>query len=257
MLNWLAVWLQQIIAVVLLAGFIDLILPNKAMQRYVRLVAGLIILLTILTPIIRLLQGDFNARLDQQVDNWIQSTKNDQLHMPTLEEIQENAKKLQQKQQDSALLLTEQRLGASMKESIAESTGLQVAGVNVKLIGTNGGDQARIDSVVVTLAKPEPGTEPDADSAANSESVPEDESAATGNSNSGKNVKPVEEIEAIEVTVPPVTDQQGNTPDASAEVQPVNNAAAAAVKEVLRQGWSVNPKRIEVLQQQADAESAK
>lgn len=254
MLNWLAVWLQQIIAVVLLAGFIDLLLPNKAMQRYVRLVAGLIILLTILTPIIRLLQGDFNARLDQQVENWLQSTKNEQLHMPTLEEIQENAKKLQQKQQDSALLLTAEKLGASMKESIAETTGLQVAGVNVKLTGADGGNQARIDSVVVTLAK----TEPQAESDTDSESVTADSGdTASGDPNSANDMKPVEEVEAIEVTVQPMSDLSGNEPDAGADVRPVNNAAAAAVKEVLKQGWSVNPKRIEVLQQQADAESAK
>ncbi|SEN17965.1 stage III sporulation protein AF [Paenibacillus sp. OV219] len=253
MLNWLAVWLQQIIAVVLLAGFIDLLLPNKAMQRYVRLVAGLIILLTILTPIIRLLQGDFNARLDQQVDNWFQSTNNNQFHMPTLEDIQEDAKKLQDQQKASALALVEQRLGSSMKESISEATGLQVAAVGVKLTAANTIDQARIESVVVTLAKLVPETE--------SESESEDDSKATGDSKSANEVKPVDEVEAIEVTVQPMTDQSAGSPGStnasdSQEEQPASSEVAAAVREVLRQEWSVNPKRIEVMQQQADAESA-
>lgn len=249
MLNWLAVWLQQIIAVVLLAGFIDLLLPNKAMQRYVRLVAGLIILLTILTPIIRLLQGDFSARLDQQVDNWFQSTNDNQFHMPTLEDIQDDAKKLQEQQQASALALVEQRLGSSMKESITEATGLQVAAVGVKLTTTDKVEQARIESVVVTLSKQVP----------ESESQKEDGSTATGDSGSANEVKPVDEVEAIEVTVQPMTDPSSNSAGSTSskqEVQPAGTEAANAVKDVLRQGWSVNAKRIEVMQQQADAEAA-
>ncbi|AZN40623.1 stage III sporulation protein AF [Paenibacillus albus] len=248
MLNWLAVWLQQIIAVVLLAGFIDLLLPNKAMQRYVRLVAGLIILLTILTPIIRLLQGDFSARLDQQVDNWFQSTNDNQFHMPTLEDIQDNAKKLQEQQQASALALVEQRLGSSMKESITEATGLQVAAVGVKLTTTDKVEQAQIESIVVTLSKQVP----------ESESQKEDGSTATGDSGSANEVKPVDEVEAIEVTVQPMTDPSSNSAGSTSsnqEVQPAGTEASNAVKEVLRQGWSVNAKRIEVMQQQADAEA--
>ena len=43
MIEALGVWLRQVVAAVLLAALIDLLLPNRTMQRYVRLVAGLFI----------------------------------------------------------------------------------------------------------------------------------------------------------------------------------------------------------------------
>ncbi|WP_042162701.1 stage III sporulation protein AF [Paenibacillus gorillae] len=70
MVTWLGDWLRDIIAVIMLAVFMELLLPNKAMQRYARLVIGLLILLTILSPILRLLQGDFSARLSDSVRQW-------------------------------------------------------------------------------------------------------------------------------------------------------------------------------------------
>ena len=133
MLNWLSSWLQQIIAVVLLAGLIDLLLPNKAMQRYVRLVAGLIILLTIMSPIIRLLQGDFNAKLDQDVEGWFQGVKDKDIRMPTLEDIQKDADVMKKNQQTSALTLTEKKLSEEMRQKIEQRTGREVEAVALQL----------------------------------------------------------------------------------------------------------------------------
>lgn len=64
-------WLRQIILVVLLATFIDLLLPNRTMQRYVRLVVSLFILMTILSPVLQLLGSNANLRLlAATVDGW-------------------------------------------------------------------------------------------------------------------------------------------------------------------------------------------
>jgi len=50
-MQWLTLWLKKIILLVLLAAFLDLILPNTNLQKYVKMVMGLIILLTVLTPL--------------------------------------------------------------------------------------------------------------------------------------------------------------------------------------------------------------
>ncbi|WP_308639038.1 stage III sporulation protein AF [Paenibacillus silvisoli] len=241
MMSWLAVWLQQIIAVVLLAGFIDLLLPNKSMQRYVRLVAGLIILLTILTPIIRLLQGDFNARLDQQVESWIKGNSGTQYHMPTLDDIKQNAKDLQQKQQSAAVELTEQKLAESMKEGIVQGTGLRVAAVQVKLGFNKDGQAEAVEGVTVTLISPSPS--PDA-----------------SEESSGPEQKPgddVKEIDSVEVIVQP-DDMPGDEPGDSEKTpeQTVPDAVAQAVKGVLQQGWSVAPGLIDIKAQGEAGDSA-
>lgn len=62
-MSWLGGWLREIILVVLLASFVELLLPSKSMERYARLVLSLLILLTMLSPIVSLLKGDAISEL--------------------------------------------------------------------------------------------------------------------------------------------------------------------------------------------------
>lgn len=67
-MTWLTLWLKKIILLVLLAAFLDLILPNTTLQRYVKMVMGLILLLTIISPVFSLFslsQDDLALRLDR------------------------------------------------------------------------------------------------------------------------------------------------------------------------------------------------
>ncbi|WP_458460738.1 stage III sporulation protein AF, partial [Paenibacillus sp.] len=57
-MGWLSNWLQELIMIVLLATFVDMLLPNRSMERYVKLVLSLLILLTLLSPITKLLRSD-------------------------------------------------------------------------------------------------------------------------------------------------------------------------------------------------------
>jgi stage III sporulation protein AF len=57
MLAAISEWLKNIILVVLFGSFLDLLLPSSGMQRFVRVILGLFILLAVLTPVIDLLQG--------------------------------------------------------------------------------------------------------------------------------------------------------------------------------------------------------
>ena len=71
MMEALTGWLTQIILVVLLATFIDLMLPNRTMQRYVKLVVSLFILMTILSPVLQLFGANANVRmLAATVEGW-------------------------------------------------------------------------------------------------------------------------------------------------------------------------------------------
>lgn len=61
MLEFIGGWLKQIILLVLIATFFDLLLPNHSMERYVKLVMGLLIILAILNPIFSLLDKDLEG----------------------------------------------------------------------------------------------------------------------------------------------------------------------------------------------------
>lgn len=54
MILYLTDWLKKLILLILLATIVDLLLPNSNMQRYARLVIGLLIILTMLSPIFSL-----------------------------------------------------------------------------------------------------------------------------------------------------------------------------------------------------------
>jgi stage III sporulation protein AF len=240
MLSWLAAWLQQIIAVVLLAGFIDLLLPNKAMQRYVRLIAGLLILLTILTPVIRLLQGDFSTKLDERLSGWLQSGTPSEARMPTLQDIQRDAEALRRKQEASAAALTERKLAEAMRVEIAKRTGFEVREVTVKL--EQQAESAGARAVTVTLGDAEPEQEGSSGSS--------DSKADTHD----EQVKPVDPV-AVTVTVEPAEDRPDAAGSASAAGDPyipASRSKSEAVKQVLREGWAIDPGAVTV-REAADA----
>ncbi|MFN7251149.1 MAG: stage III sporulation protein AF [Anaerobacillus sp.] len=58
-------WISNIILLILLASVLELLLPNSSLQRYVKMVVGLLLLVIILTPLISIFTKD--------VDSWVSS----------------------------------------------------------------------------------------------------------------------------------------------------------------------------------------
>lgn len=59
MIDFLTAWVKMIVFVVLFATFLEFILPNSTMQRFVNLILGLFIMLTVLNPIANLLNHEW------------------------------------------------------------------------------------------------------------------------------------------------------------------------------------------------------
>lgn len=67
MIKFLSSWAQGIIVTVIIAALIELILPNGSSKKYVKVVIGMYILFTIVSPIIKKIGGrdaDLNKILD-------------------------------------------------------------------------------------------------------------------------------------------------------------------------------------------------
>lgn len=58
-------WLRQLVVIVLLAVFTDLLLPTKTMQKYVRVVLGLTIIAAMLQPVVPFFQKDWTQKVTQ------------------------------------------------------------------------------------------------------------------------------------------------------------------------------------------------
>lgn len=57
-------WVSQIIMFILLATIIDLLIPQAAMKKYIKLVVGLILILIILKPVFSLFQIDMEKAME-------------------------------------------------------------------------------------------------------------------------------------------------------------------------------------------------
>ncbi len=62
-MSFLIEWVTNIILFILLATVIDMLLPNSSMQKYTKMVTGLLLIAIILTPILKLTSKDFESTL--------------------------------------------------------------------------------------------------------------------------------------------------------------------------------------------------
>ncbi|MED3498069.1 stage III sporulation protein AF [Brevibacillus agri] len=124
-MTWLTLWLKKIILLVLLAAFLDLILPNTTLQRYVKMVMGLILLLTIISPVFSLFslsQDDLALRLDRYQQ---------ELNKPASVEWKKMTDKLLGQQNEQMTAYVQAQVAAAVKAQIKADYGVEVADVAV------------------------------------------------------------------------------------------------------------------------------
>ncbi|MGV3135543.1 stage III sporulation protein AF [Brevibacillus agri] len=124
-MTWLTLWLKKIILLVLLAAFLDLILPNTTLQRYVKMVVGLILLLTIISPVFSLFslsQDDLALRLDRYQQ---------ELNKPASVEWKKMTDKLLGQQNEQMTAYVQAQVAAAVKAQIKADYGVEVADVAV------------------------------------------------------------------------------------------------------------------------------
>jgi len=155
--DWLGGWLKTIVLIILFATFIDLLLPNSALQRYVKTVVSLFILMTLLSPVIELFQRDWDY------GKLLQAMQEEQANMPDLAEktsslslrhIVEEGNKISESNNELAFRLMEEQAGKEIKEQIETEYGVQVRQVNVKS-GIDGQGQAAFMHIQVVVSAEE------------------------------------------------------------------------------------------------------
>lgn len=242
MIAWLSDWLRDIIAVIMLAAFVELLLPNKAMLRYARLVIGLLILLTIMSPILRLLQGDFNAKLKDGITHWDQLEAQREVKMPTLSDIQKRAEELNKQQNSDAAALMEQTLESAMKDAVVKQTKQPVEAVDVTLNWEKQGQKMMpyVKAVLVTL--------PAERKAPAATQAPDEDD--------------VKEVTAIQVDIELKT-EAGGTDDQQADADKeeqeagwiqASSAASKEIRNLLAEGWGISPGNIQVRQRDGSSD---
>lgn len=127
-MSWLGEWLRHLVMVVLLAAFVDMILPSRSMERYVRLVLSLLVLLALISPIVQLLRSNPAAELRRA---FLAQERAESGQKQSLERILAQGQQLQKKQQQNAMEYAAGEVARQMKGQIEQETGERVQSVEV------------------------------------------------------------------------------------------------------------------------------
>ncbi|MEW9699137.1 stage III sporulation protein AF [Paenibacillus sp. SI8] len=155
-MDWLGGWLKAVIMVILLATFVDLLLPSNTMQRYVKTVMSLFVLLTLLTPVMQLFKKEWNvdqlissAEQKQNQPTMLASSGGNSL-MKSLGDITNEAQKLKEEGQNQSQQIVQTQLAELVKADLQKQTDLAVQEVLVLAQFDNNGKPA-ITRMKVTL----------------------------------------------------------------------------------------------------------
>lgn len=142
MIAWLHGWLKEIILIVLLAAFVDLLLPNNAFQRYVKTVLGLFILLTLLSPLLALFREKWDSqKLLASVEQiGTEMAGADAFgSMKSLQAILTDADRWRQDDRAEAQRLMERQLASELQISIGTAAKVAVKQVKLQMNYDNNG----------------------------------------------------------------------------------------------------------------------
>lgn len=248
-MTWLGGWLKELVLIVLLASFVDMILPSRSMERYVKLVLSLLILLTLLSPIARLLSTSPSEILGQAFDLQRQAEMNQR--EPTLEEILAKGSKLKQQQEQNSMQWAGNEVAKEMKAQLEEYTGLPIHSVQVTLAQIEQKESelkagTGIQSVVVQLA---------AQRAANEH---KNTDVPPGADSKPIKIEPVAE-KTVNIRIEPISanasdqdkDAQENTRNETAkETTATSKQAFGLISGLLWEKWGVDSKQVQVFSAQ-------
>ncbi|MBB6730528.1 stage III sporulation protein AF [Cohnella zeiphila] len=235
-------WLQQIVAVVLLASLVDLLLPNRTMQRYVRLVAGLLVLMTVSTPLLHWFKQDFGSELSRELGSIRLSPTTDPAE---LGKIRDDASKLSASRDRQAAQLASSELAAQIETAVDRSGVGEVRKVDVQTDDEPGGGR-EVTAVTVWLA--------------DSGRVPDQSAGRTDVSDEIEPVAPVEidiDGETDAPSAAPGEGAAGESEAVPAGAAPADETVSSRVATLVSSQFGVAADRVRVVREADGAEAGK
>ncbi|PTX53920.1 stage III sporulation protein AF [Melghirimyces profundicolus] len=139
-------WLKQIVILVLVATFIDLLLPNNSMERYVKLVMGLLIIMAILSPLFQLVRQDLNL-----TNLAFEQAGNEESRLASLSAIRQNSEKLKNQRERMVREEAEKRMARMIGSKLEAAFDLEVVQARVKIQKGQTKGSPEIDEVFLTV----------------------------------------------------------------------------------------------------------
>lgn len=144
-------WITNIILFILLAIIIDLLLPNSSMQKYVKLVVGLLLIVIVITPLFQIFSTD--------IDDVLQSINlKSGIQEKNIENsIEMKKKEIQASQRAYILEQMAVQMKSDVNEELVQKYGLTVQHISLTIpnekVNENISSAKDISSIEVVLSK--------------------------------------------------------------------------------------------------------
>lgn len=89
LIDFLRSWILNIVTVIIFISFLEILLPNSDMKKYVKMVIGLLVMLVIINPMLELVHGDMNIEEEIFKTSSVLDKKALSLNIDKFEGIQE------------------------------------------------------------------------------------------------------------------------------------------------------------------------
>lgn len=152
MIEFLSEWMRGLILVIFFAVVLDMILPNSTMQRYARLVMGLLIILMMLSPVLKIAKTPVE-NMDFTLDSLLAGDETDSSGqtMKTLDEILQDGQEMQQQSQQLTVKQWQDGIAEQVKMQIQQDHPVTVDSVEVSIAADEAGRPKDLESLTVTL----------------------------------------------------------------------------------------------------------
>jgi len=239
-MDWLSGWLRAVVLIILVATFVDLLLPNHSLQRYVKTVVSLFILMTLLSPILQIFRPGYS--LDKlMAAAWSETQKpsvpaDGNTGEASLQAILREGERLKAGNAREARQMAEAKVAGMMKQEIESTVGRRVAGLQVHTANDPQGNPV-IDRVDIRMSM--------------QAAVPGEDSAGSpgreeppGDPGGGK----MEPVKPVQISIPPIQWDfpAANPKQDSGEDPTVPDGEAAQIRQLIGRQWRVPPEEIHI-----------
>ena len=153
MLEWFRSWATGIVIAVIIATIIEMILPNSTSKKYIKIIIGIFIVYTVISPVIGSFKGeDLNNYI--KVENYIQSSSNALQTNEVSDNAQSSIKKIyaQNLQNDLKIKLKEKGyISNNINISISNDDKYNIERIDIKVdekVTNSNQDEKQVKTIV-------------------------------------------------------------------------------------------------------------
>ena len=229
MIDWISDWTGGIIVAVIIGTVIEMILPSGNSKKYIKVVIGIYVLFTIVSPVITKFMGETIEVSDiLDLDKYVEEA----------EEAVEVQNTIQNNNQSSIMQMYSSGIKEDMKAKIEEK-GYRVNSID---IGIANDESYRITNITIDVKK-NFASEEEADG----DRIVGNEEINTGKAGNTNQVEPIEKVNKIEVNIAGNSEklnQNSNESNNSDSNNSLSNGEKNELKEYISSVYEVNKNNI-------------